>query len=283
MLAQRTLDSRRETLGLAKLRLDAGLTSSVVYDQSHALVNQAETQLTQFVQSRNQALALLRALTGVEPETIVQSGGIPIGEAGQLANFAPGLPSDLLSNRPDIRRAEHRLVAANANIGVARAAYFPTIALTGGSGFASGDLSELFSSSVNVWTIGANALLPIFDIGRRRAQVRAATAGLDEREAEYRQTILNAFREVHDGLNALQSNADRIASLQRTVAVQQSLAATAQSRYDVGLSPYLEVLDAERGLFTAEQALLQAQSVDLQSRVNLYLALGGGEGPRELR
>jgi multidrug efflux system outer membrane protein len=282
-LAQRTLDSRRETRDLAQLRMDAGLTSSVPYDQSHALVNQAETQLTQLVEARDRALTWLRALTGVDVEAMVQPGGNPLGGQEQLAKFATGLPSDLLSHRPDIRRAEHRLIAANANIGVARAAYFPSIALTGSNGYASADLSGLFSSGSNFWSIGANALLPIFDMGRRRAQVRAAEAGLDEREAEYRQSILNAFREVHDGLNALQSNADRIASLQRTVAVQQSLAGTAQSRYDVGLSPYLEVLDAERGLFAAQQALLQAQSADLQSRVNLYLALGGGEDPQGFR
>jgi len=281
-LAERTLDSRRETLELARLRMDAGLTSSVVYDQSHALVNQAETQLTQFVETRAQALTWLRTLTGTDPEAMLAPGGNPIGQQEQLASFATGLPSDLLSQRPDIRRAEHRLIAANANIGVARAAYFPSISLTGSNGYASTDLSGLFSSDTNVWSIGANALLPLFDMGRRRAQVRVATAGLDERAAEYRQAILNAFREVHDGLNALQSNADRIASLERTVAVQQSLAGTAQLRYDVGLSPYLEVLDTERGLFAAQQSLLQAQSADLRNRVNLYLALGGGEDPRDL-
>ncbi len=279
-LAQRTLQSRRETLELARLRMDAGLTSSVVYDQAHALVNQAEIQFTQFVEIRAQALTALRTLVGVDPDYRQEPGRASAEAGGQLAPFSVGLPSDLLSHRPDIRRAEHRMLAANANIGAARAAYFPTISLTASQGFASSDLSALFSSGTNVWSVGANVLLPIFDMGRRRAQVGFSTAELGEREADYRQAILNAFREVHDGLNALQSNADRIAALERSVAVQYSLAETAQARYEVGLSPYLEVLDAERSLFSAKQSLLQARSADLQNRVNLYVALGGGEGLR---
>jgi multidrug efflux system outer membrane protein len=276
-LAQRTLDSRRQTLELARLRMEGGLTSSIDHDQAHALVNQAQVQLTQFEQTRQQALGWLRALTGVDPEAIVEPAGMRPGEAGQLAAFSPGLPSQLLANRPDIRLAEHRLAAANANIGAARAAYFPTITLSGATGYASAELSDLFSGGSNVWSIGAGALLPIFDMGRRKAQVRFSEAELAEREAEYRQAVLNAFRETHDGLYALQANAERLASLARSVQVQQNLAETAQARYEVGLSPYLEVLDAERGLFSAQQALLQAQGTDLQDRVNLYLSLGGGD------
>lgn len=279
-LARRTLDSRRETQELARLRMEGGLTSSVDHDQALALVNQAEIQLVQFEQTRQQALSWLRALTGIDPEAIVEPAGMRIDEAGQLADFAPGLPSQLLANRPDIRRAEHWLAAANANIGAARAAYFPAITLSGSTGYASAELSDLFSSGTNVWSASVGALLPIFDMGRRRAQVRFSEAELAEREAEYRQAVLNAFRETHDGLYALQANAERIAALTRSVEVQQRLAGTAQARYEVGLSPYLEVLDAERGLFSSRQTLLQAQATDLQDRVNLYLSLGGGDlGP----
>src|SRR5690606_34323206 len=119
----------RETQELARLRMEGGLTSSVDHDQALALVNQAEIQLVQFEQTRQQALSWLRALTGIDPEAIVEPAGMRIDEAGQLADFAPGLPSQLLANRPDIRRAEHWLVAANANIGAARASYFPAITL----------------------------------------------------------------------------------------------------------------------------------------------------------
>lgn len=114
-------------------------------------------------------------------------------------------------------------------------------------------------------------------MGRRRAQLRFVEAELREREADYRQAVLNAFRDADDVLDALEANAARIAALQRSVEIQERLAGTARDRYEVGLSPYLEVLDAERNLFSAQQALLQAQATDLQDRVNLYLALGGGD------
>lgn len=276
-LAQRTLESRKHTQELARLRMDAGMTSSVDFDQAAALVNQAQAQLVQFTQARGQALTWLRALTGTDPEPVLARGGTLTPWSGQLREFSTGLPSELLEHRPDVRLAEHLLVAANANIGAARAAFFPSIALTGSNGFASSDLSGLFSSGSNIWSVGVGGLLPIFDMGRRRAQVRFTEAALLERQATYRQTVLNAFQEVHDGLIALEANADRIETLRHSVEVQTSLSDTAQARYEIGLSPYLEVLDAERGLFSAQQALLQAQATDLQGRVNLYLSLGGGD------
>jgi multidrug efflux system outer membrane protein len=278
VLAQRSLDSRRQTLELAQLRMDVGLTSSVDYHQSYALVTQAQTQLAQLQRSRELALHLLQWLVGTAlPDPLPP--GLPMGDDHQLAALDPGLPSALLEDRPDIRLAEHRLLAANANIGAARALYFPVIALTGSGGYASSELSGLVSDSNKVWSFGAGAVLPLLDWGRRRARVALAQGERDEREMAYQSAVQNAFREVADGLSAAQRNAEQIAAQERAVEVQGALVATAQDRYEVGLTPYLEVLDAERNRFSAEQALLQLRAGALQDRVNLYTALGGGDLP----
>jgi multidrug efflux system outer membrane protein len=278
VLAQSSLDSRRETLELAQLRMDAGLTSSIDYHQAFALVTQAETQLAQLKRSREQTLHLLQWLVGTPlPDPLPP--GLPIEDVTQLTALDPGLPSDLLSDRPDIRMAEERLRAANANIGAARALYFPTIALTGGAGYASDELSNLFSDSSRVWSFGIGAALPLLDWGRRRAQVDLARGQRDELEMSYQSTVQNAFREVADGLSAAKHNAEQIQAQARTVDVQAALSSTAQDRYEVGLTTYLEVLDAQRNHFAAEQTLLQLRATALQDRVNLYTALGGGDEP----
>ncbi|HVJ38677.1 MAG TPA: efflux transporter outer membrane subunit [Stenotrophomonas sp.] len=274
-LAQRSLDSRLQTAELAQLRMEVGLTSSVDYHQSQVLVTQAQTQLAQLQRNREQAMHLLQWLAGVAlPDPLPP--GLPLADEQQLATLAPGLPSELLEHRPDIRVAEQRLLAANANIGAARALYFPTIALTGNAGYASNELSGLVSSANNVWSFGLGAVLPLLDWGRRRAVVDAAHGERDEREMAYQSTVQNAFREVADGLSAGQRNAEQIQAQAQAVAVQGALVVTAQDRYEVGLTPYLEVLDAERGRFAAEQTLLQLRAGALQDRVNLYTALGGG-------
>ncbi|HEY0335659.1 MAG TPA: efflux transporter outer membrane subunit [Stenotrophomonas sp.] len=278
VLAQRSLDSRQQTRELAELRMEVGLTSSVDYNQSYALVTQAQTQLAQLHRNREQAMHLLQWLVG-KPLPDPLPAGLPIGEVDTLAGFAAGLPSELLGNRPDIRLAEHRLRAANANIGAARALYFPVIGLTGSGGYASTELSGLVSDSNRVWSFGLGAVLPLLDWGRRRAQVDMTRGERDEREMAYQSTVQNAFREVADGLSAAQRNAEQIQAQRRAVEVQGALVVTAQDRYEVGLTPYLEVLDAERNRFAAEQTLLQLQAADLQDRVNLYTALGGGDLP----
>lgn len=280
VLAERSLASRQETLELAQLRMDAGLTSSIDFNQSYALVTQTELQLAQLRRSQGQALQLLQFLVGAPlPPTL--AGGLPLAPDAQLARLDPGLPSALLEARPDVRLAEHQLRAANANIGAARALYFPIIALTGAGGYASNELSGLVSDSNRVWSFGAGAVLPLLDWGARRARVDAANAARDEREVSYQSTVQNAFREVASGLVAAEQNDRQIAAQVRAVEVQQALVVTAHDRYDVGLTPYLEVLDAERNHFAAEQNLLQLRAAALQDAVNLYAALGGGQDLRE--
>ena len=279
VLAERSLASRNETLELAQLRMDAGLTSSIDFNQSYALVTQTELQLAQLRRTQGQALQLLQFLVGA-PLPPALPPGLPLDPNAQLTRLDPGLPSALLEARPDVRLAEHQLRAANANIGAARALYFPIIALTGAGGYASSELSGLVSDSNRVWSFGAGAVLPLLDWGARRARVDAANAARDEREVAYQSTVQNAFREVASGLVAAEQNDLQIKAQIRAVEVQQALVVTAHDRYDVGLTPYLEVLDAERNHFAAEQNLLQLRAAALQDAVNLYAALGGGQGER---
>lgn len=279
VLAERSLASRQETLELAQLRMDAGLTSSIDFNQSYALVTQAELQLAQLRRNHGQALQQLQFLVGTGLPAELPSG-LPLDPGTQLTRLDPGLPSALLEARPDVRLAEHQLRAANANIGAARALYFPTIALTGAGGYASNELSGLVSDSNRVWSFGAGVVLPLLDWGARRARVDAANAVRDEREVAYQSTVQNAFREVASGLVAAEQNDRQIAAQVRAVEVQQALVVAAHDRYEVGLTPYLEVLDAERNHFAAEQNLLQLRAAALQDAVNLYAALGGGQDQR---
>ena len=274
-LAQRTVASRRQGLDIARLRLDAGVTSSIDHDQAAVLLTQAQTELAELRRTTEQQRNQLRVLIGgPDPEALPQPR--PINDAGQFAALDPGLPSALLEARPDIRQAEQQLLAANANIGAARAAFFPAISLTGAFGFVSTQLSSLFGASANNWSVGAGAALPIFDWGRRKAQLRLSEAQRDELIANYRKAVQTGFREVSDGLVGRQRYREQIEAQEQAVAAQRRLAETATLRYDNGIAIYLEVLDAQRNLFAAEQSLLRLRAAELQNGVSLYVALGGG-------
>ena len=274
-LAERTLAGRREGVRIAQKRLDAGVTSTVDFDQSMLLLTQAQTELAEIKRTTAQSRNLLDVLIG-GPSSTVLPAARPVLRPSQVRDIAPGLPSSLLTLRPDILEAEHNLRAANANIGAARAAFFPTISLTGAYGFLSPTLGNLFKGSSEAFNYGGTLNLPIFDWGRRTAQVRLNRAQADELVAAYQRTVQGAFQEVADALVARQHYAEQIAAQTRTVEAQRRLARTARLRYDNGIAIYLEVLDAERNLFSAEQSLLQLRATDLQNSVSLYTALGGG-------
>lgn len=274
-LAEKALLSRREGLRIAQLRLDAGVTSTVDYDQSALLVSQAESELAELRRTIAQNRNLLMVLTGgpvegqlPEPRSLVDSG--------QMAAIDPGLPSDLLTRRPDILAAEQRLRAANANIGAARAAFLPSISLTAAAGLISPALGDLIEGDSRTANVAGAALLPIFDWGRRDAQLRLSKAQADEMIAAYQRTTQTAFQEVVNALASRQRFAEQVSAQQRAVAAQRRLARVARLRYDNGIAIYLEVLDAERSLFGAEQQLVALRSAELQAGVSLYTALGGG-------
>ena len=196
-----------------------------------------------------------------------------------MRDFDAGLPSDLLVNRPDIIAAEEMLRAARANIGAARAAFFPRISLTGNFGFASTSLDNLFSNSGTNWSFGPSISLPIFDWGARKGDLSVARARESIEVATYERTVQGAFREVSDALANRRYLAEQIEAQQRTVNAQSALARLARLRYTNGVAQFLEVLDAERNLFSAQQALIQLRGAQLSSIVSLYSAIGGGLGP----
>lgn len=276
-LAQRTLASRREGLEIARLRLEAGVTSSADYDQSVSLLTDAQTQLAELRRTEAIAVNLLTVLVGGPLDIAALPRPLPLAQQQMFDRLDAGLPSDLLVNRPDIMQAEAQLRAANANIGAARAAFFPRISLTGAAGYASRELGDLVGDNNGAWNYGAGVTLPILDWGARRGQLDSARAQRDIAAATYQRTIQAAFQDVADALAGRRYIADQILAQERAVAAQQRLAETAQLRYANGIAIYLEVLDAERNLFSAQQSLLQLRGANLRNQVALYAALGGGQ------
>ncbi|MFD1787161.1 efflux transporter outer membrane subunit [Sphingomonas floccifaciens] len=274
-LAERTLAGRRDAVTIARKRMDAGVTSTVDFDQARLLVTQAETQLAELRRTTAQSENLLTVLVG-GPLPGPLPAARPLSDPGQFAAIEPGLPSALLVNRPDVLQAEQRLRAANANIGVARASFLPNITLTGLLGFISPALGSLIGGDSLQYRVGANATQPILTWGKGRAGVALTRAQADELVAAYQKATQTAFREVADALVARRRYIEQIDAQTRAIDAQRRLVRVARLRYDNGLAIYLEVLDAERNLFAAEQQLLQLRSAQLQNDVSLYTALGGG-------
>jgi multidrug efflux system outer membrane protein len=274
-LAEATAESRREALRIAQLRLDAGVTSALPFRQAESLLTQAEQQLSaqqlQHAQLQNQLLVLVGGrITEGLPE------GLTLAAQESGITFDAGLPSDLLLLRPDIIAAEERLRAARGSVGVARAAFFPSISLTGSAGLVSSALGGLFGTDGLTWSFGPAVSLPIFDWGAREAQLDMAKAREIEQVATYDLTVQNAFREVSDALAGRRWISEQVETLERAVEAQQSIARIANLRYSEGVADYLEVLDAERNLFAARQNLLTTRRAYHQNAVTLYVALGGG-------
>lgn len=275
-LADRSIANRAQGTRIAKARLDGGLTSTADYDQAVTLLTQAQAERAELERTTGQARNLLDVLTGGPVPDPAPTRLATPEDAVQVRPLDPGLPSDLLANRPDIIAAELRLRAANANIGAARAAFFPTVSLTGSFGFAASALGDVLKSGSQNWSFGSGVALPIFDFGRRDADLNLAQAQADELIAGYQRTVQGAFREVADALVARRAFASQIDAQTRTLVAQRRLAEVARKRYANGISRYLDVLDAERSLFVAEQAMVQLRAAELQNAVSLYTALGGG-------
>ncbi|KAA0910839.1 efflux transporter outer membrane subunit [Pusillimonas sp. ANT_WB101] len=275
-LANQTIATREESYRIFKRRHDVGATSLLELTQVETLLIQARALGTQLEQARTaqaHALAVLLGETRVEFPTLNEP---PSTDSKIFAPLRVGLPSDLLTDRPDIIAAEHRLEGANANIKAARAAFFPTISLTGNFGTASVELDNLFKGGSRAWAFMPSISLPIFDAGRRRANLDLAEVRSDLAVANYERTIQTAFREVADALSARQWLSEQVANMEASVDAQTRRARLAQLRYDSGASAYLEVLDAQRDLLEAQQLLVQARRSLLSTHVSLYASLGGG-------
>ena len=277
-LSRQTLASREESVRLTKMRLDAGVTSELDFRQAESLTQAARATLAQ--QQRQRALdenALALLLGQALPDDVRASlAGSRLATAPAMAQLPAGLPSELLTRRPDIRQAEHQLIAANANIGAARAAFFPRIALTAQAGTASNELSGLFKNGSWGFSIAPSLLLPIFDAGRNQANLESARAGREIAIAQYEKSIQTAFREVSDALAGQATLGEQALAQQRQAEAESARLQLADLRYRNGVSSYLDLLDAQRSLFIAQQAVVQVRLAQLQNQVTLYKALGGG-------
>lgn len=273
-LTQQTLDARAESLKLIQLKYDNGALSKLDLQQSASLVESARVTLAQQQRQRAQDINLLTLLVGQPlPGEMPAGGALATTELGELPG---GLPSDLLAVRPDIRAAEQQLIAANANIGAARANFFPRITLTGSAGSASSELSGLFKSGSFGWTFAPQLVLPIFDYGRNKATLGSANAGRDIAVAQYEKSIQSAFREVADALAGQATYGEQLRAQRAVADAEAERFKLSDLRYQNGASSYLDLLDAQRSLFAAQQGAVQANLARLQNQVTLYRVLGGG-------
>lgn len=273
-LTQRTLVTREDSLRLVRLRFDQGVASALDLRQAESLVATARVALAQQQRLRALDVNALTLLTGqpLPAELLDRQGG-----SDPLFSPVPeGLPSDLLAQRADVRQAEQLLMAANASIGAARAAFFPRIALTASAGTTSNALSGLFKDGSWGWTLAPQALLPIFDAGRNQAGLDSALAGRDIALAQYEKAIQTAFREVSDALAGRATLGDQWQAQQAQAEAEADRFRLADLRYRNGIASSLEVLDAQRALFASQQALVQTRLALRQNQVLLYKALGGG-------
>lgn len=273
-LTQRTLATREDSLRLTRLRFDQGVSSALDLRQAQSLAANARATLSQQQRLRTLDVNALTLLAGAPvPENLLPKVDQPV------AVFAPvpaGLPSDLLTRRPDVLQAEQQLLAANANIGAARAAFFPRISLTASAGTASSSLSGLFKNGSWGWTLAPQALLPIFDAGRNRAGLDSAVVGRDVALAQYEKAIQVAFREVADALAGRATLTEQLQATQEQADAEADRFRLADLRYRNGIASYLDVLDAQRALFATQQAVAQILLARQQNEVALYRALGGG-------
>lgn len=278
-LAQDTLASQRESFKLTQSRFEYGVANDLEVNQARTSVETARGDAARFTAQIAQDENALRLLVG-GPMPAEPAPTVPLGEARLLKTLPAGLPSDLLQYRPDIVQAERRLRGANANIGAARARFFPSISLTSSVGLASPALSGLFQGSSRTWSFAPQITLPIFDSGAIQANYDSAVISRDIYVAQYEQSIQSAFREVSDAL-AIRGTIDEQLDAQRalTDAAQRSYTLS-DARYRGGIDSYLTSLDSQRALYAAQQGYITTQLSALTSQVNLYKALGGGWGER---
>ena len=274
MLAQKAFEGRDASYKLAKQRFDVGASSALDLRLSETLVASARIALATLTRQRAQAVNALTLLVG-KPLTDLPEAQ-PLADQKIVAELPAGLPSDLLTRRPDIRAAEQRLKSANANIGAARAAFFPRISLTAAVGTASSSLSGLFDAGSQAWSFTPQLLLPIFDAGRNRGNLTLSEVRKNEAIVDYEKTIQVAFREVADALVARSAIDEQIDAQRAFLAAVTDRLQLAQQRFKSGVSSSLDVLDAERDLFSAQQALVQVSLLRLTNAIDLYRALGGG-------
>ncbi|MDT3671045.1 MAG: efflux transporter outer membrane subunit [Aromatoleum sp.] len=274
-LVRDTLKAYEGSLYLIQRRFDAGAASELEVRQARSAVDAARAQEAQFLRRVAQDANGLQVLLGAPVPRTEAGEGVPGTDL--LADLPVGLPAEVLQRRPDILAAEHRLRSANANIGAARAAFFPSISLTAAAGTASSELSGLFDGGSGFWTFMPQIRLPIFNAGRLAASLDYAELQKDIAVADYEKAIQVAFREVSDGLAARQTFTSQLKAEQDLVDTNRRYLELADQRYRAGVESYLTVLDAQRTLLGARQQQLGSRLAQLSSEIALYKALGGGD------
>ncbi len=272
-LSRDTLTSREQSLSIVQKRFDLGTSDQLTLRQTQILAETARTDVATLQATVQQDLNALRLLVGAEVSPDLLPATFP--ENAVLADLPVGLPSQVLLKRPDVQAAEYNLKAANANIGAARAAFFPTISLTGSVGKASADLDHLFDGT-DTWTFSPTISVPIFAGGANLANLRGSKASRDIALAQYEGAIQSAFRDVSDQLATRATIDDRLAAQTRTVQAATDSQTIAQARFDRGVDSLLTLTDAQRTQYGAQQALIGTRLVRSLNLVNLYTALGGG-------
>lgn len=278
-LAELTLATRKENLRLQSKRFDAGVVGDLDVQQATAEAAAIEATLIQAQQNLRATEAVLALLLGRSPAAIVQPNiarGSAIDVLFSRATVPAELPSDLLDRRPDVIAAEQQLVAANADIGQAKAAYYPTIKLTAGLGYESRQLSELFNPTSLFWNLASGLTQPLFRAGSTDAVVAGANARKAQAAAQYAQAVQGAFKDVHDALSAIAANEALVTTADKRIKALREVLRLANLRYSNGYSSYLEVLNAQRDLTQAESSVIDAKRAQLAGVVALYKAVGGG-------
>jgi multidrug efflux system outer membrane protein len=273
-ISRQTLESRKGSLKLTQILADGGATSMLDVRQAEQLVFTAAAAIPDLEQRIEQQENFISILLGNNPQSITR--GRKLVDQPHALQVPAGLPSSLLERRPDIRQAEQQLIATNAQIGVAKANYFPQIALTATGGYQSSALTGLFSGPAGLWTFGSTAAQPVFEGGRIRNGVRFAQAQTEEATLFYQRTVQQAFRDVSDSLVAYRRSQEFRAEQEQLTHSAEEATKLSNMRYKGGATSYLEVLDSDTRYFSAQLTLAQAQLRELQSLVQIYRSLGGG-------
>jgi len=280
LIAQATLDSRANSRRLIGKRRDVGLAGDLDFLAADAAYEITRAELASLERSQRLASNTLDLFVGTVTQDLPP--GRPLIEQGKLPALPVSVPSEVLLRRPDVRSAEQHLLAANANIGAARAAFFPHIGLSLAFGTASRTLSGLFDAGTGAWSFAPSLVQPLFDSGRTQANVNLAEVRKVIAVAEYEKTIQQAFREVADALAARDQLSEQLSALNATEKSQTERLKLVDARYRAGVSSYLELLDAQRGAFTAQQNAIQVRSAMLTAAAHLYKALGGDAPKNEI-
>jgi multidrug efflux system outer membrane protein len=275
LLAQDTLKLQQTALELTRQRFEAGVTAALAVRQAETTVESARADVARFTSLVSQDRNALDLVVGSPvADTNLPQGALDA--AATMLDVPAGLPSELLQRRPDILSAEHRLLAAYANIGAARANFFPTISLTGSAGTASGALSSLFTVGTGAWSFAPQLAMPIFNAGRNKANLQVAQVDRELAVANYERSIQSAFREVADALATRATIDEQIAAQQALTTAASEGLRLADARFKGGVDSFLPVLDAQRQLYQAQQGLIAVRLARAATLLGMYRALGGG-------